>query len=284
MNCFTNFKKITFIALFASFFLSVSAQTKSNPDYSDMGVSVSPASMHLNITPGTSITKEITITNDTKKTNKFKMGFADFAAGRDGKPMPTPKDSKYTLSKYINIVPTYVELKPGEKTKVKLIISIPDSADFAAWTIVTIDQANDRPPLTPSKNPTSISMGVIPSIGFGVYVYQNPPNVKINNVEVLDFHIDKDKKDPTKKCFVMEIKNTGDGIGYTAAYVECINLSDGKKVRLPNVTFTILPQFSRDLILPFPVDLTPGKYSALGVVDFGSQDIINGQEIEFFIP
>jgi len=252
--------------------------------YSDMGVAVSPASMHLCVKPGTSVTKEITINNDTKKTSKFKIGFADFSMGRNGKPMNTSKDSKYSLSKWINIVPSYVELKPGEKAKIKLVVSIPDTVNYSAWTIITVDEANERPKMDVSNSGNTIAMGITPSIGFGVYIYQNPPNVKTNNVDILKFYIENKKGKDTSKCFVMEVKNTGDGIGYSAAYVEATNLSNGKKVRTPAIKFTILPQYSRDIYIKFPIALTSGKYSAIGVVDFGSKDEINGQELEFTIP
>jgi hypothetical protein len=252
--------------------------------YKDMGVAISPASMHLNLKPGTITTKEILINNDTKFVKKFSLSFMDFIADQNEQPIAAPKGTKYAMSRYINIVPSYIELQPYQKTKVKLVISIPDTADYSAWTIVLVNQATDRAKLGPVKDDKTISMGITPSIGFAVYVYQNPPNVKINNVEITNFKIANDKKEPTKKDFVMGIKNTGDGIGYTVAYVELVNLNDGKKIRLPNVSFTVLPQFSRDVIIKFPDNLTPGKYSAVGVVDFGSNDIVNGDEIEFTYP
>jgi hypothetical protein len=257
---------------------------KDTSKYKDMGVAVSPASMHLSLKPGTTTTKEITINNDTKFVKKFSLSFFDFIANQEAKPIAAPKDSKYAMSRYVNIVPSYIELQPGDVKKIKLVISIPDTANYSAWTIIMVDQATDRPKLDPVQNDKTIAMGVTPSIGFAVYVYQNPPNVKINNVDITNFSIGNDKKDPSKKDFIMGIKNTGDGIGYTVAYVELVNLNDGKKIRLPNVNFTVLPQFSRDVIIKFPTDLKAGKYSAIGVVDFGSNDIINGQEIEFSYP
>jgi len=289
------FKSINSIIVIISFFLTTSfvyGQTignmQINPDtsnskYKDMGVAISPASMHLNLKTGTSTTKEITINNDTKKINKFRIGFSDFIMGTNGKPTNSPKESKYALSKYINITPTFVELKPGEVTKVKLIITIPDTATYSAWTIITVDQETDRMPLDGLSNNKSIAMGVTSSIGFGVYVYQNPPNVTINSVEILNFYIDYNEKDHSKD-FVMEVKNTGDGIGYTAAYVELVNLNDGNKIKIPAITFTVLPQFTRLLKIKMPSGLTSGKYSAIGVIDFGSTDQINGQELEFTIP
>ena len=251
--------------------------------YSDMGVAVSPSSMHLCIKPGTSVTKEITINNSTKKTCKFKIGFTDFSMGRNGKPMNSAKDSKYSLSKWINIAPSYIELKPGEKGKVKLIISIPDSVIYSAWTIITVDEITERQKMDVSNNGNTIAMGIIPSIGFGIYIYQNPPNVKNNNVEIQKFQLGKKDRDTTQ-YFIMDLKNIGDGIGYSAVYVEMTNLSNGKKVRTPSLKFTILPQFSRELFIKLPVNLTSGKYSAIGIVDFGSKDEINGQELEFTIP
>jgi hypothetical protein len=285
-----NIKVIATVILITVCFISDAQNTgaakkdTSTNKYKDMGVAVSPASMHLSLKPGTITTKEILINNDTKFGKKFNIGFSDFTVDQNEKPMAAPKDSKFAMSRYINLVPSYVELKPYEKIKIKLVINIPDTANYSAWTIVTVDQAIDRPKLDPVQDDKTISMGVLPSIGFGVYIYQNPPNVKTNNVEITNFSIANDRKDPTKKNFILNIKNTGDGIGYTVAYVELVNLNDGKKTRLPNVNFTVLPKFSRDVIIKFPDDLTPGKYSAVGVVDFGSNDIVNGEEIEFTYP
>ncbi|NVO03076.1 MAG: hypothetical protein HXX09_10300 [Bacteroidetes bacterium] len=301
-NTYASLKWIAFLCLSAFSFLAYSQTsdtTKNAPVittnnneiekdnsgsiYSDMGVAVSPASMHLCVKPGTSVSKEITINNSTKKTRKFKIGFADFSMGKNGKPINSSKESKYSLSKWINIAPSYIELKPGEKGKVKLIIAIPDTVNFSAWTIVTVDEVTERPKMDVSNGGNTIAMGVTPSIGFGVYIYQNPPNVKINSVEIQKFQVGKKDRDTTK-YFVMDLKNIGDGIGYSAVYVEMTNLSNGKKVRTPSLKFTILPQFSRELFIKFPLNLTSGKYSAIGIVDFGSKDEINGQELEFTIP
>lgn len=251
--------------------------------FQDMGVSVSPSSMHLNIRPGTSVTKEIKVKNDTKKPYRFNIGFNDFEMNTQGKPIaPQPNNCKYCLSKYISVSPSYFELKPGEEVKVKLIIAIPDSADMykAMWTIVTVDQVVERAPLDLEPHPNRLSMGILPSIGFGVYIYQNPPNVKVNKINIERFQFAEKEG---KKYFDLKVKNIGDGISYCNSYVSLTNLQTGEQKKVNVKRFTILPQFIREFKIDLPSDLLPGKYTAVGVVDFGDADEMVAAQADFEI-
>ena len=203
---------------------------------------------------------------------------------RNGKPISLPKgQGKYALSKWINVSPTYFTLKPGEEMKLKAVIEIPDNEEAysAAWTIITIDQIADRAPLDAADKPNRLALGIIPSFGFGVYVYQNPPNVKINSVVIDKFtFIDKEGK----RSVEMAVKNTGDGIGECTSYVELTNSKTGAQTKLQVKKFTILPQYLRDFYYDLPPNLPSGKYTAVGVVDFGSSEEIVAAEAEFDVP
>lgn len=251
--------------------------------FNDMGVSVSPSSMHLNIKPGTSVVKEIRVNNATKQGYSFSVGYCDFEMGRNGKPVSLKQsEGKYGLSKYINVSPSYFSLKPAEEVKLKVVITIPDEEEAwkALWTIITIDQIKERPPLDATDKPGRLALGINPTFGFGVYVYQNPPNVKINSAQIDKFtYYEKDGKRKVE----MTVKNTGDGISYCKSYVELTNLKTGTQNKLQVKRFTILPQYFRDFYYELPSDLAPGKYSAVGVVDFGSSEEIVAAEAEFEI-
>lgn len=252
--------------------------------FNDMGVSVSPSSMHLSVKPGTSVIKEIRVKNSTKQLYKFNIGYSDFEMGRNGKPLSLKSgEGKYSLSKWINVAPSYFELKPQEEIKLKVVIEIPDvdEAYRAAWTIITIDQVVDRQPLDANNNPNSLAFGVTTSFGFGVYIYQNPPNVKINSVQI-DKFLYKDTLN--KRKIEMSVKNIGDGIGFCTSYVELTNTKTGKQDKLQVKRFTILPQFFRDFFYELPPDLPSGNYTAVGVVDFGSSEEIIAAQAEFFVP
>lgn len=248
------------------------------------GISVSPSSLRFNVKPGSIATKQIKVTNDTKKPYKFQVAFSDFQMAANGSPMSIKAyESKYTLSKWVTASPSFFELTPGENKTITVTIDIPndDTANIAAWTIMTIDQSTERAPLDASTSGKAISLGIIPSFGFGVYIYQNPPNVKLTSVEIQKFSFEENKG---KRNFKMEAENKGDGIGFCSSYVELTNTTTGKQERLPIRQYTILPGFHRTFMYPLPDKLASGKYSAVGILDFGSKDQIEASELEFAIP
>lgn len=260
---------------------------KQIPDsaFDDMGVSVSPSSMHLSIKPGSSVVKEIKVKNSTKEEYTFQITYSDFEMSRIGKPLGLkPGEGKYGLSRYINVSPSYFKLKAGEELKLKVTIAVPEEEDAykAMWTILIVDQVTERPPLDQGDKPNRLSMGIIPTFGFGVYIYQNPPNVKINSLEIEKFALTTTTDG--KKKMEMVVKNTGDGISYCSSYVELTNVNTGRQDKLQVKRFTILPQFFRDFFYELPADLPPGKYSAVGVVDFGNSEEIIAAELEFDVP
>lgn len=256
----------------------------SDTSFEDAGVSVSPSSFHLFIKPGTSVTKEIKVKNATKKLYKFNVGFNDFMMNSYGKPTMVKGDTaKYALSKYINLSPTYFELKPQQEIKIKMVISIPDAPEgyVSKWTIITIEQVADRPKIEEPTNPQSLALGIIPTFGFGVYVYQSPPNAKINKLEIQKFYFETTKDNKKKLKFI--VKNIGDGISYCKSYAEIVNLSTGEQQKLNPKMFTILPGAIREFDYELPATLKPGKYSAAGIIDFGSNEEILAAELELEI-
>jgi len=259
----------------------VSGYSQNDKDtlFNDMGVSVSPSSMHLSIKPGSSVSKEIRVKNDTKIKYSFQVGFNDFEMGTNGKPISiNPIESKYALSKWTTVSPSYFELNPGEDIKLKMIVTIPDEegAYVAAWTIVTIEQVTERPPLDDGSHPSRLSMGVLNSFGFGIYLYQNPPNVILNKLDITSLSY-KDRK------VNLSVKNTGDGISYCTSYLELTNLKTGEQKKLQAKKFTILPQYSREFNYELGDDILPGKYSAVGVIDYGNKEELVAAELEFEI-
>ena len=74
-----------------------------------------------------------------------------------------------------------------------------------------IEQQEARTKLDPTnKSDNTVALGVIPTYAFGVFVYQNPPNVDNNNVEFVDFKLTNENDATT---IIIEAENKGDGIG-----------------------------------------------------------------------
>lgn len=249
------------------------------------GISVSPSTLHFSLEPGTTRTMEVKLTNDTKKKFTFQANFSDFSMGKNGNPIGVkPGESKFTLSSWTTISPSYFEVMPGETKKISVTLNVPsgEEANHAAWTVLMLDQVTERAPLTANGNGNTVALGITPSMGFGIYLYQNPPGLHTDKVEIGTFNYNDSTK-AGKHALQMHATNKGDGIGFCTTYVEVTNLATGKQDKLRQQKFTILPGFDREFSYEIPADLPKGKYSAVGVVDTGNPDQVTAAELEFKI-
>ncbi len=119
-------------------------------------------------------------------------------------------------------------------------------------------------------------------MSFGIFVYQNPPNVSNNKVDITSLKYEQGVP-PMVNQLVMEAKNIGNGIGFCLYYIELTNLMNGKTEKLKVRQFTILPGYNRKVIFELPKELAKGKYSGVAVLDFGSKDNLQTAELDFEI-
>ena len=249
------------------------------------GVAVSPSHVHFNVEPGKSKTQKINVTNDTKKINKFKIVFQDFDMDGKGQSAFLPAgEGQYSLSKWISVSPTFIELQPGEKKEINVTVNVPndESGRKAAWTIMMVEQVEEKKTIDPgSGNENTIAFGITPTFAFGVFMYQNPPNVQNNLVDIIDFKLNQIE---TSRMLQVDIENKGDGVAYCTTYIELTNYNTGEQQKLVVKKFTIVPTLIREFNFSLPEELAKGKYSAVAVLDFGSKETINAAELEFEIP
>lgn len=260
-------------------------ETPSNTgDYKTKGISVSPAHFHLAMKPGESKTYEITIKNDTDKPQKFRVNKYDFNMNGKGKTGFLPSGTgKYSLSKWLNLSPTFVEVAPGEKKAINFTVAVPadGSGERSAWNVIMVEQEEPRNRLEPAKKSEgTVALGVIPTFAFGVFVYQNPPNVANNQVEITNF---KFTEKDSINVMSIEATNTGDGIAYCTSYIDLTHLDSGKQQRLSVKRFTIVPELIRDFNYTLPKSLPKGKYVAVGVLDYEGSEEIQAAKTQFEI-
>jgi len=250
------------------------------------GVAVSPSTLRFNTKPGSQQKKTVKVSNNSKRKVRFQISFQDMTLDKtQKKEIPAPKGFKYALSKYLTVSPTYVELDPGAFKVIDVICNLPanDSTAVAMWTTLIVDEVRDRDKIeVPNPNKNTIGLGIYAGIGFGINIYQNPPNVAVNSVEIMALKIDKaSPQNKNTHSLVMQAKNTGDGIGYCLYYIELTNLVTGRQTKLKVRQFGILPGYTKDIRFELPKELEKGKYSALAVLDFGDKDVLETAEIEF---
>lgn len=248
------------------------------------GVSVSPSSIRFTSKPGSSQSKTLKINNDTESTRTFKIFSSNYLAddiNRDAASSQPPEDYKFGLTKWLYITPSVVTLKPGEKASINILLDIPagDEYEHAAWSLITIEEVKERQELSiPNAGEQAVGMGIIPSMGFGIFTYQNPPNLISSSIELVGYRIDPDFKN-----IYMRASNTGNAIAFSSYYVELLNMATGESIKVPVQTATILPGATREFKIILPT-LPSGSYNALGVLDFGSKDYVETAELDFAVP
>lgn len=278
---------VVLLILMIGFAPTTRAQNKSNQGKNPgktVGVSVSPSHFHFNQKQGEVKTYDITIKNSTSTAKEFNINIYDFDMNGKGKSSFLPAGKgKFSLAKWVNISPTFVQLKPFENKKVKVTVSVPsdDSGRKAAWSILMVEQQAPRNNLlNTSKDGNTIALGIVPTFAFGVFAYQNPPNVLVNKVEFTNFEI---KESNAGRALYLEVQNQGDGIAYCTSYIDLTNLDTGEQQRLKVKNFTIVPELVRDFNFTLPENLPKGKYLAVGVLDYESSEEIQAARMEFEI-
>jgi len=247
------------------------------------GVSISPPTIRFSLKPGTSQSKQIKISNDTDLPRTFQVKVQDYLASdinRSAENSKVPDDYKYGLKKWLYVTPSLITIQPGEKGFINVLLDIPPGDEFAhaAWSLIVVDEVKERKELNvPNQGSNAMGMGIVPSMGFGIFVYQNPPNLANNQVSMTGYSLSSDKKNISMKA-----SNTGDGIGFCTYYVELLNMATGETIKVPAKTATILPGSTRLLELDLP-PLPPGSYNALGVLDFGSKEYVETAELDFTV-
>lgn len=277
-------KLLIYLALFLTTTIVYAQKQPSDSALKDVGVAVTPAHINYNLKPGQTKTVEVKVTNETLVKRSFNVTLKDYDADKAGKTIfMEPGVSMYGMSNWLNVSPTFFELKPGEVQKVRVTLTVPDSAfaNRAAWGLLWIEEKKERETLDEKGNDKKISLGVIPTFAFGVYLYQNPPTVANNKVEIQNFVL-QTTTDKQRKVD-MTLKNMGDGIASCVAYVELTNTNTGKVDKLTVKRFTILPGYVRNYMYTLPAKLEKGKYSAVGVLDYGNKDAVEAAELNFTI-
>ena len=241
-------------------------------------ISTSPTRLNFKVAPGGSGRGRVTVANNSNEMQAFQVDFGDFDATRAGKSTFLQKgELPRSCADWLSADPSFFELAPGEQQEVMLAMDVPqDSTAFMArWAVAYIRLANERQ--AQQQGGDGLIVNLNQSYRFGVYVFQTPPSVQFSRGEVIDFTHQED-------ALVLRLRNVGETFLKCNSYAEFTNLSNGETRRLEAKNFTVLPASNRDVRFVIPEDFAPGKYSVLGVLDYGNRDEVAAAEIEITIP
>ena len=245
-------------------------------------VSISPSRLYYKTPIGEYKTQEINITNSSPNKQAFVVSFSDFEpAGIEGKSrFMKAGESENSCSQWLSATPSFFELDPGATQKVQVLLQVPASpeANKVKWAAMQIKLAKEKKGADGSDK-NAIGLGITETFQFVVHVFQSPPTVVDKSAELISFREISTPTDSTR-VLALKVKNNGESILDCASYLEFTHLQSGSDDRQKPFAFTLLPGASREVKFAVPANLSKGKYSVLGVVDFGSRENVLAAEME----
>ena len=251
--------KRLFAGIFFLFLLSkVSAQ--------QININPSLIDFHLQ-NVGSSENQVVVITNNSTSRQSFELSLGDWNRKPDGSHEYFQPNSKpYSCASWIKLDKNFVEIEAGKSGEVTVTIlapNKPEELEAMKWAMLFVQSANIKKPVTNGPNEAKASIQEI--IRVGIHIYQTPASLTEASASAIG--LTQNAKQP--KVYDFEVKNTGKVMITGNFHLEITNLATSAETILPVKTFPIFPGGTRIVPFELPADLKPGKYSILGVLDYG---------------
>ena len=248
-------------------------------------VAVSPSRLYYKTPIGEYKVQEVTVTNSATIPQSFTVSFGDFEpSGTQGKSQIMKKgESPNSCAEWLSAEPSFFEIGPGQTQKIKILMQVPSSPDAnkVKWSAMQIRLAREKK-AADLNDQNAIGLGVTETFQFVVHIFQSPPTVTVKNAEIESFSEITTDKDSIR-IMMLRVVNSGEAILDCVSYLEYTNLSSGEENRQKPIAYTLLPGTARELKFPISSALAEGKYSLLGVVDYGSRENVQAAETEVMI-
>ena len=248
-------------------------------------VSVTPSRLYFKEALGAYKSQKIRVTNNGTKAETFQVTFNNFgSSGNKGKThLVEDENYEHGCSQWLSASPAFFELAPGVTQDVDIMMQVPNvpEANTSRWAVANVKLSKEN---TGGQDGASNETGmqIMQTFQFLIHIFQTPPTVTYKEANITSF-VHKGANDKNQQELVMEVENTGETILDCAPYLDVVSLKTGETTRINSRAFTVLPGGKREIRFQLPSALAKGKYSILGVVDYGSDTDLAGAELELEI-
>lgn len=176
----------------------------------------------------------------------------------------------------LDVFPLTLRLEPNASQAVRVVLQHADSLRAACWSIVFIETV----PL-----PTSGGTHVSYIMRTGTKVYVEPAGLARDGaIEGMTAraHVKSAPADSAVRDVVIRFHNTGGVQVLPKGTLELRRPDNSVAARVAIDEFPVLPGAEREVSVPVP-PLPPGRYVALGILDFGGAEVVGGQ-MEYEVP
>jgi len=260
-------------------------------------ITVSPAIIDLQLDPGDSITREITLYNETTDDLFIDGVIEKFVPnGENGQADILPFDITDSSVNWIKLPINSLVLKVGEGITVPVIVTVPVTADVGGYYLAVMWQSSTAPKTEKSHQTLIASrVGVLMLLGVNGEINNN---LEINNFELRE---SKDIYTNTSIDFLLRLRNIGNihlkpqGSviikNFLGKTVEVLPINQEQRAILPNSNRIFNTAWHADSdqfnfiskIVSQLTDFSVGRFSAKAIVDYGNDQSIESKPIYFWV-
>ena len=238
---------------------------------------VSPMEFHLSTANGETTTGSFWVRNRGTETIALKVYTGDFWIEPDGKEaFLEPGKVERSCSKWIEVAPEELELKPNESRSIRFNLTVPPAKTGTFWSMIFIEQTNKPTIKTAQKGQQQFNILSFQRVG--VRIYQEVPDSKKGEGRITQVNVERGKKDEFL-IVSLKVENNGNVL------LKCKGSADIKDERGETVEsakldeFNCYPHAARIVSGAFNTRLKPGQYTALAVIDYGAEYLVAGETV-----
>jgi len=256
------------------------------PNPTNTTLSVDQYSQFIAMAPGESFSGQFILTNVGEQPLPLRIRLVDFYLGPRGElnALEPGTLGDRSLANFITYAPQQVTLAPGEAQPIRYSVTLPQEADGPHWAcllVVPETTLEVQAPVEPEEG-ERIGLAVHYQVNYALTIVQCPKNSPEPRGQIVAMDAQGSRQNGNKALTVeATFQNTSDTVLRCQVYIEC---RDPAGETLFRYDFPpdrlVFPQAQRVFSHTFEdVDMPPGQYLILCVVDFGGEYLSAGQII-----
>src|SRR5690606_37156321 len=238
------------------------------------GLSVSPPRTYVTSAAGQSSVNKILVTNTSKDVSlNLTVSLSDWQYDEQGNNVVADAGTLVnSATPWITIKPqSYFTLAPGETHELEVTVMAPAQKD-------SVDVHTSLLFITQTNPVDSFEQGALVKVSLrsGVKIYHRYNSSANASIEFNNYLLDK-----KSGSLQLALENTGNIWTDGTVITELVNVNDGTKYALEDQIIYTLPGDRRNVSVPLPAGLKPGKYTASSTLSYGDDDTIKIAELAF---
>ncbi|MCU0361926.1 MAG: DUF916 domain-containing protein [Bacteroidales bacterium] len=237
---------------------------------------VSPVLMSFNANPGEIQTKTINLINHSSKPQKYTFKLSDYEVDSDGVKKPVPSGTgKRSLSDWLTINPSFVELNPNQSVTAEVLLTVPKDGFSTRWGMIYVEVSKEQTGFDADK---SMATGVVVVPRIIILVKQTPQSN--NNYRAMVQNL-KEVTEPGDafKTFEVQVVNTGDNIIDARVSLALANIETASEEKFDPVQVTVYPGGTRTVKLQLRKQIPRGSYALAAIMDYGHRQPLEGTQL-----